>query len=303
MDNSSWNRRRFITTTIAGTFASSIRSSAADHTLLIDSHVHVWKHDPAFPFAQGAHPPAEDATPETLLSLMLANHVARTVLIQVIHYRWDNSYLAAVLKKYPERFFGVCRVNPEDPTAPDQLTLLTQEQGFHGVRLSPTAGAEGDWILGPLMPPLWHRAAALKIPMTILAPVTRMPDLIPLIEQNPDLTVVIDHMADCPLDRPDQFKLLLALARYPKIYVKISHPWSLSNQPFPYPDAFVQIKHLYDTFGPQRLMWGTDWPVSLKQLRYDQAVALYCDHLDFMPTLDRHQILSETVQQVWPFGL
>jgi predicted TIM-barrel fold metal-dependent hydrolase len=139
--------------------------------------------------------------------------------------------------------------------------------------------------------------------MTILAPVTRMPDLIPLIEQNPDLTVVIDHMADCPLDRPDQFKLLLALARYPKIYVKISHPWSLSNQPFPYPDAFVQIKHLYDTFGPQRLMWGTDWPVSLKQLRYDQAVALYCDHLDFMPTLDRHQILSETVQQVWPFGL
>jgi len=53
---------------------------------LIDSHVHVWKHDPAFPFAAGAHPTPEDATAEMLLDLMRANDVARTVIIQVIHY-------------------------------------------------------------------------------------------------------------------------------------------------------------------------------------------------------------------------
>jgi predicted TIM-barrel fold metal-dependent hydrolase len=50
-------------------------------------------------------------------------------------------------------------------------------------------------------------------------------------------------------------------------------------------------------------MWGTDWPVSLKQLPYAQAVALYRNHLDFMPAKDREQILRKTVQQVWPFGL
>jgi L-fuconolactonase len=300
---SPWNRRQFITASLAATLANSIKSPAATQELLIDSHVHVWKHDPAFPFAPGAHPPVEDATPETLLSLMQANNVARTVIIQVSHYRWDNSYLAAVLKQYPKQFQGVCRVNPEDPAAPDQLTHLTQQQGFHGVRLSPAAGPEGDWIRGPLMPPLWRRAAELKIPMTLLTPVTRLPDLVPLIEQNPDLIVVIDHMADCPLNQPDQLKLLLDLARYPKVYVKISHTWSLSTQPFPYPDAAIQVKRLYDTFGSQRLMWGTDWPISLKQLPYAQAVALYRDHLDFIPTKDRQQILSKTVQQVWPFDL
>jgi predicted TIM-barrel fold metal-dependent hydrolase len=296
-----WNRRRFIAASIA---ASTIRSFAAPLTagpLLIDSHVHVWKHDPAFPFAPGAHPPAEDASAETLLSLMQANHVARTVLIQVIHYRWDNTYLASVLKQYPGEFHGVCRVNPEDPAAPDHLTQLTQE-GFHGVRLSAAATAEGDWIRGPLMHPLWRRCAELKVPMTILAPVTRLPDLIPLIERNPHLIVVIDHMADCPLDRPDQLQMLLVLARYPKVFVKISHMWSLSHQPFPYRDADAQVKRLYDTFGPQRLMWGTDWPISLKQLPYDQAVALYRDRLDFIPAKDREQILSKTVQEVWPFG-
>ena len=65
-----------------------------------------------FPFAEGARVPERDATPETLLDLMKTNGVARTVIIQVIHYRYDNRYLAAVLKKYPGTFQGVCRVDP-----------------------------------------------------------------------------------------------------------------------------------------------------------------------------------------------
>jgi L-fuconolactonase len=169
------NRRHFIAASIASSLAGRADASFASplsgkRPLLIDSHVHVWKHDPAFPFAQGAHPPPEDATVEMLLELMEANAVDRTVLIQVIHYRWDNSYLADVLKRYPGRFKAVCRVNPEDPKAPDQLSRLTEEQGFHGVRISPGAGEEGDWIRGSLMPPLWRRCAQLKVPMTILTP-------------------------------------------------------------------------------------------------------------------------------------
>ncbi len=101
-----------------------------------------------------ANKPDRDATPETLLELMQDAGVDRTVIIQVIHYTWDNRYLADVLKQYPKKFRGVARVNPEDPAAPDHLSKLTQEQGFHGVRISPAANASGDWIRGPLMPPL-----------------------------------------------------------------------------------------------------------------------------------------------------
>ena len=232
---------------------------------------------------------------------MEANGVSRTVIIQVIHYRWDNSYLADVLRRYPLSFRGVCRVNPEDPRAPDQLSRLTEEQGFHGVRISPAAAADGDWIRGPLMPPLWKRCAQLKVPMTVLAPVTRLPDLVPLIEQNPELIVVIDHMADCPLDQPDKLNLLMALARYPTVFVKISHMWSLSKQAYPYPDAAEQVKQLYHRFGAKHLMWGTDWPICLKQLSYAQAVDLFRNHLDFIPYEDHEQILYKTVQTVWPF--
>src|SRR5580692_3923084 len=193
----------------------------ANQIRIIDSHVHVWKKDPLYPWAkETTRPPAEDASAEMLLDLMKANGVEKTVIIQVIHYRWDNSYLADVLKRYPTYFRGVARVNPESPAAPDDLSRLVEQQGFRGVRISPAGNATGDWIAGPLMPPLWKRCASLKVPMTVLAPVTRMPEVGALIEKFPDLNVVIDHMADSPLDKPDQLKMLIALERYPKVFVK-----------------------------------------------------------------------------------
>jgi L-fuconolactonase len=295
------NRRTFVALSAAAAASPSL--SAAAPPLTIDSHVHVWKHDPHFPFGEGAHPPAEDASAEMLLDLMKANGVSRTVIIQVIHYKWDNSYLADVLKRYPNQFKGVCRVNPEDPGAPDELSRLTEQHGFRGVRLSPSANADGDWIKGPLMPPLFRRCEQLKVPMTLLVPATRVPDVTPLIDRFPDLTVVIDHQADSPLNQPEKLDPLLALQRYPKVFVKISHMWTLSKQPYPYADAQVQVKRLFDKFGAKRLMWGTDWPISLKQLQYAQAVELYRDHIDFITGQDREWILGKTVQQVWPFGL
>jgi predicted TIM-barrel fold metal-dependent hydrolase len=52
---------------------------------ILDPHVHVWKHDPQYPFAEGARVPDRDATPQMLLDLMSANGVSKTVIIQVIH--------------------------------------------------------------------------------------------------------------------------------------------------------------------------------------------------------------------------
>jgi L-fuconolactonase len=267
---------------------------------IIDSHVHVWKHDPAFPFAAGARVPDRDATPDSLLALMKANGVSKTVIIQVIHYRYGNEYLSDVLKRYPGTFQGVCRVDPLDPAAPDHLSRLT-EQGFRGVRLSPAGDGSGDWIRGPLMPPLWRRCRDLKVPMTVLAPITRMPDVGLLLEKLPDLTVVIDHMADCPVDAPTELEKLIALARYPGVFVKITHTWSISKQPYPWADAHDHVKRLHHAFGPRRLMWGTDWPILESHATYAQALTVVRDEMRFFNADDLRWILGGSVQRVWPF--
>ena len=201
-------------------------------------------------------------------------------------------------------FKGVCRVEPEDQAAPDTLSKLTKEQGFHGVRLSPSGNASGDWIKGPLMPPLWKRCADLKVPMTLLVPISRVPELVPLIEKNPHLTVVIDHQADCRRFRSRRASTRCSRSSGTRRCSSRFHTCgTLSRQPYPYPDAQVQVKRLYDKFGAKRLMWGTDWPISIRQLTYAQAVELFRDHMDFVTPADHEWILGKTVQQVWPFGL
>ncbi len=279
---------------------SALAAESGGDYRILDPHVHVWKHDPQYPFAAGAKVPDRDATPEQLLALMKANGVARTVIIQVIHYRYDNAYLASVLKRYPAMFQGVARVDPLDPAAPDHLSHLTEE-GFRGVRLSPAGDASGDWFHGPLMPPLWKRCLQLKVPMTVLAPIGRMPEVGLLLERMPELTVVIDHMADCPVDEPRELDKLIALRRYPSLFVKISHTWSLSRQSYPWLDAQEHVRRLHAAFGPERLMWATDWPIIEAKSTYDKALTVVRDDMKFLNAEDKRWMLSKTIERVWPF--
>jgi L-fuconolactonase len=281
--------------------ALAISESTARYRI-VDAQIHVWINDRLYPWAAGTeNPPKENRTPAMALELMKANGVERAVIAQYFGYKWDNRYCLDSIRKYAPHFRGVCRVDPTDPGAPDKLSHLA-EQGFHGVRISPSADADGDWINGPLMPPLWKRAQSLKIPMQVYTPITRIPDLVHLIEQCPDLTVVIDHMADCPIDRPHQLEMLIALARYPRVFVKISHVWSISHQPYPWLDAQEYVKRLHAVYGPQRLMWASDWPVDLGWTTYERTLSVVRDEMKFLNLDDKSWILGKTAQRVWPFA-
>jgi predicted TIM-barrel fold metal-dependent hydrolase len=79
--------------------------------------------------------------------------------------------------------------------------------------------------------------------------------------------------------------------------------WSLSKEAYPYADAMEMVKRLHEVFGAKRLMAGTDWPISLPKQSYAETVALWREQMDFLPAQDHIQILSKTVQEVWPFGV
>jgi L-fuconolactonase len=271
---------------------------------IIDPHVHVWTHDPAYPWAvETTDPPPTEATPEMLLPEMAANGVNGTVLVQVIYYRWDNRYTSHVLETYPHKFVAVCRVNPEDPAAPDRLSYWTKEQGFHGVRLSPAVDASGDWFTGPLMDPLFQRAADLGVPMLILTRPPRLPDLAALLERHPGLDVVVDHMADVRLDDLDGIRALLDLARYPRVHVKISHTWSISGQDYPWSDAQELVERVHQAFGARRMMWGTDWPMCMQHTTYARTLSVVRDEMGFFAPGEKEWVLGKTALKLWPFDL
>ncbi len=271
---------------------------------IVDPHVHVWKNDPRYPWpAELASPPKEDALPETLLELMHKHGVEKTVIVHVIYYRWDCRYAADAVRAQPDKFMGVCRVDPHGQKPASDLDHWVAH-GFHGVRLSPGSGPGGEWINDvKQMDLIWNRTARHKIPMCVLCPITRIPDVEKVIERHDGrLDVCIDHMADCPIDQPDALKKLLRLARYPRVYVKLSHLWSLSKQEYPYRDTHEQVRRLYDAFGPRRLMWGTDWPGVEDYCGYGRALALYREEIKFFNDDDRKWILGETAFKLWSFS-
>jgi L-fuconolactonase len=306
------SRRDFLQAAAAGTAATlgvTPRGPAGDTdpdaVRVIDPHVHVWKNDPRYPWPKElANPPREDALPSTLLGLMKAHGVEKTVIVHVIHYRWDCRYAGDTIKAHRDTFMGVCRVDPTAAGAADDLTRWVREYGFHGVRLSPAADRSGDWINDrDRMDRIFGKAAELKIPLCVLCPAARLPDAGRVIERHKDgLDVCIDHMADCPPGQPDELKKLLALAAYPRVFVKVSHLWSLSREKYPYKDTHDQVKRLYDAFGPQRLMWGTDWPGVEAYCGYARALALYRGELAFLTAADRRWILGGTALKLWPFA-
>ena len=107
---------------------------------------------------------------------------------------------------------------------------------------------------------------------------------------------MVDHQADSPLNQPEKLEFLLALRRYPRVFVRdLAHVVAVEPA-IRYPDAQVQVRRLYDGFGPKRLMWGTDWPICLKQLNYAQAVELFRDRMDCFSAEDREWVLSGTVR-------
>jgi L-fuconolactonase len=313
MSNYSSPSRRDFLETVAAAGAASILGTASQGPALneeatapriIDPHVHVWKNDPRYPWPkEETKPPKEDALPSTLLQLMKANGVEKTVIVHVIHYRWDCRYAGDTIKAQRDKFMGVCRVDPNADSAVEDLNRWVRDYGFHGVRLSPAANKSGDWINNrDRMDRILGRAAELKIPLCVLCPSTRLPDVSKVIERHKDsLDVCIDHMADCPIDKPDELKTLLALAKYPRVFVKISHLWSLSKEKYPYKDTHDQVKRLRDAFGANRLMWGTDWPGVEEYCGYVKALALYRDELTFLTAEDRRWILGATALKLWPF--
>src|SRR5262245_41545834 len=95
--------------------AAALMNAAAPKYRIIDPHVHIWTHNAKYPWAKEAkNPPEDERSVEMLMDLMKVNGVERTVLVQYIGYRWDNSYVADTLKRFPKIFQGVSRVNPAD---------------------------------------------------------------------------------------------------------------------------------------------------------------------------------------------
>ena len=319
------NRREFVasasTVALSSTLAVQKCLGAEESTgkPVIDTHMHVWaKAGSKFPFPHPYQPdfkdPPHEGTLEMLIADMDAHGCTHSVLVQVIYHGWDNAYVADCVKQYPDRLKAHGLIDPTDPKVADKLEYWMKEHGLAGMRFSPLYYADGKhggdaWLDAAGTHRLWKKAEELGAIFNFFITPPQLPKLAKMVQAHPDVPIILDHFSQLDLGQDDpepHIRLLLGMARHPRVYVKVSELSSVSkSKTYPFADAYPFVKRVYEAFGPDRLLFGTGYPgdarAHYKRPPLDKEIDLIRKELRFLSAEDREKILGLNAAKLWGF--
>jgi predicted TIM-barrel fold metal-dependent hydrolase len=192
-------------------------------------------------------------------------------------YRYDASYALEVGAAHPGRFGLIKPVNPNDPAVAEDIAEWAKKKGAVAIRILLTYEATED-PADPGMNRVLAAAARHALPVNLLC-WGRLSQAKGLIERNPNTTIVIDHLGLLqPFEPPvpahpwADLPKVVELAAFDNARIKISGACTLSHERFPYADIWDPLARLFDAFGFDRCMWGTDWTRAIAFLTYKEGV-------------------------------
>ena len=278
-------------------------------TPIIDSQVHAYERDrperPWIGFLQGP----DEVTGDDMVAAMDAVGVDGALLISPFSmYRYDASYALEVYAKHPGRFGLIKPFDPQSETVADEIAEWTGTPGVVGVRLMLAAQPfEAD---DPGLKRILAAGAQAGVPVNVMCS-TKLPLLRELARRNPDTQVVVDHVGlvqppepPAPAEPFADLANVLSLAECDNVAIKISGACTLSHQPFPYSDIWEPLARVFDAFGFERCMWGTDWTRAVKLLTYEQGVEAF-RVTDQLSDSERSALMGGTLMKIynWSPGL
>lgn len=263
--------------------------------VIVDSHCHVSPHwyEPV----------------ESLLYHMDQNNVERAVLVQM-HGQTNNEYQFECVRRYPDRFASVVLVDTGSPDAEHELERLA-ERGARGLRLRARVRSLGD---DPLA--IWRKAAQLGLPVSCGGKNTDFAseEFVKLIQALPGLIVIIEHLGsgNVPDDEPPPYEIrqkVFSLARFPNVYVKVPGLGEFCKrvrpvkEPFPFEEPIPPLLEMaYQAFGPDRMMWGSDYPPVSAREGYRNALRFTMDEFATKGEEDRKLIFGGVALRVFRFS-
>jgi len=270
----------------------------------LDSQVHAYERNhPGRPWAGVLHGPAE-VTGDQMVAAMDALGVDGAVLVSPFAmYRYDASYALQVYAAHPSRFRLVKPVDSTDPAVADTIADWAAAEGTVGIRIMLRDEVSTD-PADPGLNRVLAAAARHSLPVNLLC-WGRLEQAAQLAARNRNARLVIDHLGlQQPFEPPPppepfaDLPKVLALAAHDNIAIKISGACTLSHEPFPYKDIWDPLGRIFDAFGLDRCMWGTDWTRAVALLTYEQGVEAF-RVTDRLSDGDRAVLMGETLQRVY----
>jgi L-fuconolactonase len=270
----------------------------------IDAQVHAYERNhPGRPWAGFLHGPPE-VTGDQMVAAMDAVGVDGAILVSPFSmYRYDAGYALEVHAEHPDRFALVKPVEPSDPAVAETIAEWAATPGAVGVRVMLNRDVSSD-PTDPGINRVLAAAARHSLPVNLLAS-GRLEQARELAARNPDTQLVIDHLGlPQPFEPPPpaqpfaDLPTVLTLAAQPNVAIKITGACTLSHEPFPYRDIWEPLGRIFDAFGLERCLWGTDWTRAVALLSYEQGVEAF-RITDRLSDGDRVTLMGGTLTRIY----
>ncbi len=259
--------------------------------MIFDSHCHAWR---AWPYDAAVPDPEHRGSIESLLYEMDRHGVERALVVCArigddIGPAWanddNNAYADAAVRRHPDRFSMVadvdCAWRPEHHTSGAAHRLQAAVDRFDLVGFTHYVGQPDGWFDTDDGLAFFDVAAANDLLASIAAPPSWQPAIQRLARRHPSMPILLHHQGEVRLSAPtfgEDLASVLAGAAFPNIHVKASGFHYLTEPSWDYP--YERARHdvltpLLDAFGPQRLLWGSDFPAARWHLTYTQSLEAF----------------------------
>ena len=247
--------------------------------LIVDSQVHAWSQGEST-----GHHRRSPITASVLKAEMDRAGVSRVVLVPPLWDPGGNAYSLSLAQAEPERFavMGLLEHDVADPR--ERLRTWTAQPGMRGIRFLLNSKERIAPMLEGRLAPLWPVAEEAGLVVALL-----IPDGLHLVgdiaRSHPELRIIVDHLP-----------ALLALAKLPNVHVKAAAVGDYALDPYPFRSLDEPLRRVFDAFGPQRILWGSD--LSRLHHPYRQCVTHFSETLPWLSQSDLEQIMGGNVRRL-----
>ena len=244
---------------------------------IIDSQVHAYEpNTPSRPW-QGFLQGPDQATGDDMVKAMDEVGVDGALLVSPFSlYGYDASYALEVYRAHPDRFGLIKPFDVKSVNVREDLLEWASIPGVVGARLMISNSELQD--SEPGVEEMFLTASEADIPVNVFCS-GNLSVLKKLAETYPNTRLIIDHLGlEQPFVPPppeDPFydiDQVIEVSKYDNVAIKISGACTLSHNPFPYDDIWAPLERIFEAFGFERCMWGTDWTRAVELLTYEQGV-------------------------------
>ncbi len=251
--------------------------------MIIDSQVHAYQENtPNRPWDTIPDWPKQ-VTGHQMVAAMDRLDIHGAILVSPFSlYGYDASYAVQVGNKFPQRFALVKPVDPADPQVGDVIAAWKEKPGAVGVRIIMTKSRmslrQRMGSDNPNLDLVCRESFRNDLPINLLC-WDNLDAAFDLIDRHPDTRFIIDHLGILqPMGAeiwPNQWAALprvLELASRQNAVIKVSGVCTLSDEGSPFSDIWDPLARVFDAWGIDRCLWGSDWTRTFALVNYEQAI-------------------------------